>query len=308
MRRGAALLVLLATGAAAQDFVRTQVQGRDPALPPLCLTWGTRTITWSVNLAGSSKTPGDTEFAAIEAAFASWQAVNAGCSDFTLTAGPRVPDTRVGKGTEAQRLLVFREQACREAVPAGDACWADDTCANLYNCWDGDDLTYASTLNTYSVRTGTIADSDIEFNAAPQSGGLTWLFTTISAPPCPNLSLQQASCVAVDVQNTLTHEIGHLFGFDHAPSPISTMYGSADIGEISKRTIDPGTQLGFCTAYPAGEPALPCDEQASLRRKIIAQGAGTPGLSGLGCSAGTGAPLALALVLALAGIRRARKT
>jgi hypothetical protein len=257
-----------------------------------------------VNLAGSSKTPADTEFAAIEAAFSSWQAVNAGCSDFTLTQGPRVADTRVGKGTEGQRLIIFREQSCRDAVPAGDACWADDTCPNQYNCWDGDDLTYASTLNTYSVKSGTIADSDIEFNAAPQSSGTTWLFTTISTPACPSAAMQQVTCVAVDVQNTLTHEIGHLFGFDHTPSAASTMYGSADIGELKKRTIDPGTQLGFCTVYPAGEPVVPCDEQASLRRKIIAQGAGTPGLSGLGCSAAAGAPLVLALAAVLAARSR----
>ena len=86
---------------------------------------------------------------------------------------------------------------------------------------------------------------------------------------------------------------------DHTANPDSTMFGSADIGELKKRAIDPGTQLGFCTVYAAGEPALPCDEQASLRRKIIAQGSGTPGLSGLGCSAAPGPSFALVGLLAL---------
>ncbi len=45
--------------------------------------------TYRVDAAGSTRTPGDAEFTAIDQAFAAWQAVSDGCSDFRFERGPR---------------------------------------------------------------------------------------------------------------------------------------------------------------------------------------------------------------------------
>ena len=91
--------------------------------------------------------------------------------------------------------------------------------------------------------------------------------------------------MAIDIQNTLTHEIGHVIGLDHAPDEDSTMFASAPSGETTKRILDEGTQKALCEIYPRGDPfSQPCDPLASLRRKIVAKSSGTPGFEAVGCS------------------------
>jgi hypothetical protein len=291
-------VALVASTALGQGFRRTEITARDGSTQ--CLYWNHRDITWRADAAGSAKTPADTEFVAIEAAFASWQTLSNTCSDFSLVQNSRITNPSVGKSTQSDNVVTFRETSCVDVVPTSDMCTSDNSCANKYKCWDHGDLTIALTTNTYSVSTALIVDSDIELNAAPSSSGQAFLFTTVSSPPC-DPSNQSTSCVATDVQNTLTHEIGHLFGFDHVDDESSLMAATADIGDLGKRVIDRGTADGFCLTYPRGQPATPCDELAVLRRKVVAKGAGTPTLGQLGCSATPGlsgmALLAVALLL-----------
>ena len=116
----AAGIVLLAGLASAQEgYIRTPVPGRD-GLTPLCVTWNKREFIYVVDAAGNSRTPGDSEFFAIDAAFASWQAVSDTCSDFKFTRGTRAPDVLVGRGTESSNVIVFRETSCRTAAPPND--------------------------------------------------------------------------------------------------------------------------------------------------------------------------------------------
>jgi hypothetical protein len=62
-----------------------------------------------------------------------------------------------------------------------------------------------------------------------------------------------SGCYAVaayDVQNTMTHESGHLYGLAHAnSSPGNTMYASATAGETYKRSLAPGDILGIQHIY-----------------------------------------------------------
>lgn len=274
-------IVLLAGLASAQDgYLRTPVPGRD-GQSPLCITWNKREFVYVVDAAGSSKTPGDSEFVAIDAAFASWQAVSDTCSDFKFIRGARVADAKIGRGTETSNAIVFRESTCRTAAPPNDPCQADGSCANQYHCWDHSDFTIALTTTTFSTKTGAIYDADIELNAAPHVDNSSFLFTTISSPPCAE-GAEAVTCVATDIQNTVTHEVGHTVGFDHVEVPGSTMEATAPLGETQKRIIDFGTSRGFCNTYPKGQPPVPCDELAQLRRTIDAHGAGT---TGLGCGA-----------------------
>lgn len=301
MTRLAATFVLLSAAAAsAQAFIRTQVPGRAEGLPQLCVTWNKRTFVYTVDAAGSARTPGESEFFAVDAAFASWQAVSDTCSDFAFTRGDRGTDLQVGRGTEATNAIVWREESCRTAVPVDDPCQADGSCANKFKCWDHSDFTIALTTTTFSTKTGIIYDADIELNAAPHVDSTSFLFTTISSPPCAP-GPDKVTCVATDIQNTLTHEIGHAVGFDHVETPGSTMEATAPPGETQKRIIDIGTSEGFCSTYPKGLPPVPCDEVAQLRRKIIATNAGTPGF---GCSAAEGLLAWWALALVVARVTR----
>ncbi|MBK7858509.1 MAG: matrixin family metalloprotease [Archangiaceae bacterium] len=292
--RSLALLAVFASAEASAQYVRTRVSDPDSTL---CVTWAKRDFTYHVDQAGSVRTPGEAEFTAVDAAFATWQGVSDSCSDFQFIRGARIADAQVGRGTQTENAIVWREQPCDQVVPQNDPCFDDNTCLNQYHCWDHGQFTLALTTTTYSVRTGAIYDADVEMNAAD------WLFTTISSPPCKE-GAESVSCVATDVQNTLTHEIGHAVGFDHVDAIGSTMEPTAPIGEITKRLVDHGTVEGFCTTYPKGGPPTPCDEQMLARRRIKASQTGTPQLADFGCSAVLGpAELLLALV-ALRVLRR----
>lgn len=268
LRLSAAMLVALAlpTGAKAQGFRRTVASTNGTTVT--CVTWNKRDFTYRAAAEGSVRTPADTEFTAIDASFATWQAVADTCSDFKFIRGTRISQPAIGRGTESDNVVVFRETNCRDTAPPADPCQSDGSCANKFHCWDHSDGTIGLTTLTYSTRTGIALDADIELNA---SG---FLFTTISSPPC-DPGKEMPTCGAYDVQNTVTHEIGHAVGFDHVDEPTSTMAPTAPLGEISKRIIDVGTQEGFCRTYPSGQPPVPCDELAQLRRRIIARNTGT---------------------------------
>ncbi len=280
MRVALAAALVATSASAAEGYRRTPVPGKE-----LCLSWSTRALSYSADAAGSVKTPGDTEFAAIEASFRTWQALSDSCSDFHLTAGPRLANAVVGHapGSGPDNVVVFREVSCPDVVPPGDACIAAETCANVHRCWDHGDDTLGLTTTTFSAATGVIVDADIELNAAPHADGTEFLFTTVPSPQC--LPGEEApTCVAIDVQNTVTHEVGHLFGLDHVTADGSTMETTAPVGETRKRVIDSGTAQGFCDTYPRGSTSVPCGELGTLRRRVVAKSTGTA----LGCVAGTG--------------------
>ncbi len=271
MRGLLATCALVASSALAQGYVRTVAS--DTGGSVTCVAWGRRTLTYRVDAAGSAQTPGDTEFTALDSAFAEWQVLSTTCSDFTFTRGPRITAPKIGRGTDADNVLTFREAPCRTAAPPTAPCHADGSCGNAFACWDHSDGTIALTTLTYSTRTGLILDADVEFNAA------TYLFTTISAPACEP-GREAPTCAAYDLQNTATHELGHVLGFDHVDAAASTMAPTAPLGETSKRRIDPGTADGFCFTYPARGPPTPCDEQAQLERRIVARSTGCASTGG----------------------------
>lgn len=301
-RIGVLLVVLLGVWAYAQseiqvtDFRRTQVPGKE-----LCLFWTTRDFDYRIDAAGSARTPGTSEVDAIEASFLSWQTVSNVCSDFTFTRGEDLaaPQVRyVPDGGTNENVLTFREVACQDVVPPGDACVATDTCHNVYKCWDHSEATIALTVTTFRLSSGHILDSDIEFNAAPQQGNAGFLFTTVSSPPCQDTPAE--TCVSVDVQNTLTHEIGHALGLDHVAVAGSTMEATAPPGETRKRIIDRGSAGGFCSAYPAGQPPQQCSASAQTNQRLVAVNQGTS----TGCSAVAGSVLPGGALLALSFRRR----
>jgi hypothetical protein len=294
-------VLLASTAAFGQAFVRTQIDDTG-----VCIYWSERGFTFHLDSAGSARTPGDSELTAIEAAFQSWQTVSDLCSDFQFTEGDRVTAPKVGYtagATDNQNVITFREQACEDVVPAGDPCLSDDSCANAYRCWDHDTLVIALTTTTFNVHTGVILDADMELNAAPQFDGPGFLFTTVSSPPCT--SSISTDCVATDVQNTLTHEIGHMVGLAHSENPGSTMEATAPWGETHKRVIDIGTAQGFCSIYPPGRPSnSACDVTGQASERIVASSAGT---GPIGCAATGGGAGLLSLLGAVLWMARKRR-
>lgn len=293
-----AAALLAAVPVAAQEepgYRRTVVPGR-----PLCLLWPGRDYVYHLDAAGNEATPGASEVAAIEASFDSWRRVAGACSDYRFLRGEdwSLP-VAVGYDQEHPfdnyNVVTFRQQSCQDVVPAEDPCWEAESCGNAYRCWEHGSATIGLTTSTFSFRDGRVLDSDIELNAAPAGGG--FFFTTVDSPVCEGAP--SADCVATDVQNTMTHEIGHVVGLDHVALAAATMAASASPGELQKRTVDPGTAEGFCSIYPRHLPPNQCLVRQGRGLTLEAEARGT------GCAAAPG-PLALGAWLAALVLARAR--
>jgi hypothetical protein len=174
-------------------------------------------------------------------------------------------------------------------------------------------------LTTVSTLDGRIVDTDTELNAFDP---MTWAIL----PDDPAVA---AGSSDIDVQNTVTHELGHVLGLDHpcylgntppdppevtnegAPVPScadpalpasvrdATMFPSARTGSIGARTLSPDEVLALHDLYPAGQaPVVDGPPEASAGGCAVAGEAGAP--SGAALSA-------VALLMARARRRHARR-
>lgn len=277
------MISALVTSLVLSQYVRSRVDRDDPTSQ--CLWWREDTvIAFEQSSLGNPETPGDTEFFAVSAAFATWSRQLATCASLRFEEHPRV-DSRIA-ADNGRTLVLFRQVDCDEVMPA---CSGDPkACGNERDCWEHANGALAITTTTYDPNTGRISDSDIELNTP------RFIFTTVDAPPCI-APFFNTSCVASDVQNTVTHEVGHVLGLGHSPDPASTMSESAQPGELSKRTLDADSKQFVCDVYPAGKPSHTC--------KIPAYD-GELGKAKSGCSAAPAPALLFALLALL--LRTAR--
>ncbi len=277
-------LVALFAPAVAGAYARTTVPGTK-----VCLHLPERTVSWAAASPLGADLPDELALAALRRSFAVWEAER--CSDLAFIEGPRCSPV-VGFETRGENTttVVFRRGRCREVVPSGDPCWREESCANDYGCWDGDDRQIAITTTTFSSCSGVILDSDIEFNAAG------YRFTVVDGPPCGASSA--GDCVDTDLENTLVHEIGHVIGLDHSSDRDATMYASAPGGETKKRDLGKDDREAICAIYPAGGATAICEPAAScppLRSGGSASGCGAAGSgpAAAGCAAVAAVALAL---------------
>jgi len=241
----------------------------------------------------------DQVVAAAAGAASAWSAQQNPCTYLNLVVSTSTDPTPIA-AYDHRNTLVFRSTSwCVEAP--------DGSCETAY-----DATALAVTSDTANKKTGQIYDSDIEINATPTA---PWVWADVE----PDAGLDGD----MDLQNAITHEMGHLIGLDHTcydpnsglPQPYdnagqpvpacpgsaevqaTTMYPSAREGDTQKRTLAPDDQAGLCGIYPVDDPPPPPGANGCSGCAVGAGSAGGASLAALGM---------LAAVLARA--RRARRS
>ena len=224
--------------------------------------------------------------AAVTASARTWSHPAVPCTGLVLSV-TGVEDSNGPATDDRQNRITFRRptwrrEPCDPAVP-GD-------------CVSYDPQALAITSVLAVRRTGKIVDADMELNA---TGDKQW------AELGPQATGQRGS--AHDLQNTVTHELGHLIGLDHncidlatrgvphdhlgrslpvcnsAPAEIraATMFNVSDAGDVAKRDLSPDDALAVCEVYPFGQGVVDLDPAP--------QGGCNLGSAGVASDAGVGA-------------------
>ena len=184
-------------------------------------------------------------------------------------------------GRDRVNLIKFRDVSwCRPATKDDPARCHSDQAAGLTTAVYVDD--------DRSERDGAIVDADIELN------GVNFAISAEGQTTSP------AACKA-ELQNTLTHELGHLLGLEHPCRVVgdpprvdhkgnavpmcsaaggnsmiteATMYNFQDCGERKKASIEADDINAICTIYPLAEDPGTCDHVGETRRVLQRLGAG----------------------------------
>ena len=202
-------LVLLSLPAGAWKVYRTYT-GR-------VLHWTQKRILMIGDINGTKDVPGNAEWQAVEASMDTWNKVH--CNQPQLLFGGLKSDVVVGFWPGVQNTNVIR--------------WVDDKKEWIDRYGDVYGDVIAFTTVSFDQETGEILDADMEIN--------DWNFYfTVSD------NLEET---VFDVQNAVTHEMGHVLGLDHSTDPEATMYYSADEHDLNKRTLEQDDIQGLCFIY-----------------------------------------------------------
>jgi hypothetical protein len=197
----------------------------------------------------------DEYLVAAQRAAAAWSAGALGCTDVQLTVASSAEATACVGADGSNRIVFRRDVWCRQP-PSSDPVAS--------SCYDARALAITSVFS--STKDGRIMSADIELNAV----NFTWGDLEARADG----GAGNARGVA-DVQNTLTHEFGHVLGFDHpcyegsgprgvdgSGAPVvdcaaaseriakATMYPLIERGETRLRTLEADDIDAVCQTYP----------------------------------------------------------
>jgi hypothetical protein len=178
--------------------------------------WQTMPVSYAISASGSPQISNGSDFAAIRAAFQTWQSIPATNIQFTDTG--TTPVSHVG--FDGINLVTFTDSS----APLGSA-----TIAATF-------LFYGSVPGSGGTTGYGTEEADIAFNP-----GL--LFSTSGEP------------ARYDIQNIATHEIGHFLGLDHAAMISSVMSPYFLPGQLDQRTLSYDDIAGVMEIYPKNLPA-----------------------------------------------------
>ena len=276
-----------------EGFVRT-----GPTKAGHYLYWESGCVFVTPDSAGTSEIGSDAEFGVIDQSIQTWNDDTASCSYLVVKDAGKAP-MEVGK--DHINVIKFRDSSwCRPAVGNDPArCYAHDS-AGITTATYIDDAT--------SSRDGAIVDADIEINGVDFAISVN--HQTLGTAPCQS-----------ELQNTLTHELGHLHGLEHTctvpgdpartdgsgnPVPSCatsmnnpaitepTMYNFQDCGETKKETLEPDDINAICTIYPTAKDPNTCSAVSAPSAGCCSTGSGSTG------------PAVLAMFVVLAARRRRR--
>lgn len=204
---GGAALLTLAVG-----FVRIAFQPAGPGF-----RWTELPVRYVIHEAGSADVLDGSDHAAVELAFARWQAIEA--SSVAFERDTAADDARTDYDADDIHLVIWDEDGSSGLFPPGSGV-----------------LALTPILATLSD--GRILDADIVLNGA-------FTFTTDPAQHPARF----------DVQSVVTHEAGHMLGFDHAGGPLATLYSAIPAGTVHTRALTRDEVAAASTVYPAGPTA-----------------------------------------------------
>jgi hypothetical protein len=191
----------------------------NPGVP--FLSWKRDCVTYRFNDQIFGRLPRLTESAirqTFRSSFGAWSAVACG--------GRKPFFVEQADKTTATSNAEFLYDAVNESIVA----------ARTHTEWgklkDHDNNALALTLLWHDKNTGEILDVDMELN------------TTGTFTDCSN---ERCSGNMIDLQNTVTHEAGHLLGLGHSTVPGATMEASTGTNpEITKRSLEDDDKRGYC--------------------------------------------------------------
>jgi MYXO-CTERM domain-containing protein len=263
VRAGATALVvgILATGlpSSANAYVRyTASNGMTFKWGPSCIF----ITSYASNFLDMM--PPEEVTAATQGAAAVWSTPQQTCTylDIRVTASDATAPRAVN---DHRNVLIFRNVTWCDLLK-------DGTCAADLGPYEPAALAVTSVIANRD--TGEIRDADIEFNSLHHRWADLELHPELLAGD-PGLQ---------DLQNALTHEMGHLIGLDHTcfaasltahpktntgePAPdcndvgpdviATTMFPSANPGDLGKRTLEDDDRQALCDIYPVASDPKAC--------------------------------------------------
>jgi MYXO-CTERM domain-containing protein len=152
----------------------------------------------------------------------------------------------------------------------------------------------ALTLMWHNKKTGEILDTDMELNLGAGT------FADCVAGSCQS--------GMIDMQNTITHEAGHVLGLGHSTDTSATMTAqTVGVVDTQKRSLEADDSAGYCAL---NLPEWSCKNAACSCSEAPLKQTAPPLRDTAGCNVatvGTGAASWAWLGAALTGLRRLRK-